>query len=109
VSQPAANDTLTDTFGRHHTYLRISLTEKCNLRCKKILYFNFTQVLNFFFKGQYCMPEEGVPLKHKSKMLTTEEIVKLANLFVAEGVTKIRLTGGEPTLRPDLVNLVGKF
>jgi molybdenum cofactor biosynthesis enzyme MoaA len=55
------------------------------------------------------MPAEGVPLKHKSKLLTTEEIITLANLFVAEGVTKIRLTGGEPTLRPDLVNLVGKF
>lgn len=53
------------------------------------------------------MPAEGVPLNPKSKLLTTDEIVTLANFFVAEGVTKIRLTGGEPTLRPDLVNLVG--
>ncbi|XP_059473188.1 molybdenum cofactor biosynthesis protein 1 isoform X2 [Neocloeon triangulifer] len=95
VNQPqlAKNgvDTLTDTFGRRHTYLRISLTERCNLRC------------------QYCMPAEGVPLNPKSKLLTTDEIVTLAKFFVAEGVTKIRLTGGEPSLRKDLVDLVGQL
>ncbi|XP_065344087.1 molybdenum cofactor biosynthesis protein 1 isoform X2 [Cloeon dipterum] len=85
------NDTLTDTFGRRHTYLRISLTERCNLRC------------------QYCMPAEGVPLNPKSKLLTTDEIVTLAKFFVDEGVTKIRLTGGEPTLRKDLVDIVGQL
>lgn len=69
--------TLTDRFGRRHTYLRISLTEKCNLRC------------------QYCMPEDGVPLTPLESVLTTEEIVRLARLFVACGVNKIRLTGGE--------------
>ncbi|KAJ9063084.1 hypothetical protein DSO57_1004013 [Entomophthora muscae] len=79
---------LTDMFNRHHTYLRISLTERCNLRCT------------------YCMPEEGVPLSPKEDILTTPEILKLATLFVNQGVTKIRLTGGEPTIRPDLFELM---
>jgi cyclic pyranopterin phosphate synthase len=79
---------LTDTFGRQHTYLRISLTEKCNLRCL------------------YCMPEEGVDLSGKSELLSVEEMHRLATLFAAAGVTKIRLTGGEPTLRKDLVDIV---
>ena len=68
---------LTDTFGRHHTYLRISITERCNLRCL------------------YCMPEDGVQLQPSAALLTTDEIVKLATLFVEQGVDKIRLTGGE--------------
>ncbi|XP_017894383.1 PREDICTED: molybdenum cofactor biosynthesis protein 1 isoform X2 [Capra hircus] len=80
---------LTDSFGRRHSYLRISLTERCNLRC------------------QYCMPEEGVPLTPKADLLTTEEILTLARLFVKEGVDKIRLTGGEPLIRPDVVDIVG--
>ncbi|KAI7848772.1 hypothetical protein BDC45DRAFT_298691 [Circinella umbellata] len=77
-----------DTFGRHHNYLRISLTERCNLRCT------------------YCMPEEGVPLTSHDKLLTTDEILSLAQLFVSQGVTKIRLTGGEPTVRPDLIDII---
>ncbi|CAG9857777.1 unnamed protein product [Phyllotreta striolata] len=76
------------SFGRHHTYLRISLSEKCNLRCK------------------YCMPEEGVQLTQKSQLLTTDEIIKLTRLFVQEGVNKVRLTGGEPTLRKDLTDII---
>ncbi|KAL1506232.1 hypothetical protein ABEB36_005629 [Hypothenemus hampei] len=79
---------LTDTFGRNHTYLRISLTERCNLRC------------------QYCMPEEGVKLTEKSKLLTTEEIIEISKLFAQHGVNKIRLTGGEPTVRKDLTYLI---
>mmetsp|Transcript_12403 Transcript_12403/g.22187 ORF Transcript_12403/g.22187 Transcript_12403/m.22187 type:complete len:681 (-) Transcript_12403:180-2222(-) len=79
---------ITDNFGRRHTYLRISLTERCNLRCS------------------YCMPEEGVDLSPPSNLLTVDEILKLAALFVSAGVTKIRLTGGEPTLNPDLINVV---
>ncbi|XP_047413379.1 molybdenum cofactor biosynthesis protein 1 isoform X1 [Sciurus carolinensis] len=82
---------LTDSFGRQHNYLRISLTEKCNLRC------------------QYCMPEEGVPLTPKADLLTTEEILTLARLFVKEGVDKIRLTGGEPLIRPDVVDIVAQL
>ncbi|NWX84923.1 MOCS1 protein, partial [Nothoprocta pentlandii] len=82
---------LTDSFGRQHNYLRISLTEKCNLRC------------------QYCMPEEGVQLTPKSELLTAQEIITLAKLFVKEGVEKIRLTGGEPLIRPDVVDIVGQL
>jgi len=81
-------DMLTDTFGRTHTYLRISLTERCNLRCV------------------YCMPEEGVDLTPKEQLLTTDEIHRLAALFVKAGVTKIRFTGGEPTVRSDLREII---
>ncbi|XP_066961507.1 uncharacterized protein [Macrobrachium rosenbergii] len=79
---------LTDSFGRRHSYLRISLTERCNLRC------------------QYCMPEEGVALTPKHQLLTTQEIIRLARLFILEGVDKVRLTGGEPMVRKDLVPIV---
>ncbi|KAK9765427.1 hypothetical protein K7432_006244 [Basidiobolus ranarum] len=79
---------LMDRYERHHDYLRISITEKCNLRCL------------------YCMPAEGIDLQPSEKMLTTEEILRLARLFVDQGVTKIRLTGGEPTVRKDVVELV---
>lgn len=82
------SDFLTDTFHRQHDYLRISITEKCNLRCL------------------YCMPEEGVPLSPPAHLLTTPEIVYLSSLFVSQGVTKIRLTGGEPTVRKDLVPMM---
>ena len=54
------------------------------------------------------MPEEGVPLTPKNDILTTEEIIRLAGLFVDQGVSKIRLTGGEPLLRPDVVDVVGE-
>ncbi|KAL4766504.1 uncharacterized protein BDW70DRAFT_146554 [Aspergillus foveolatus] len=79
---------LTDTFNRQHDYLRISVTERCNLRCL------------------YCMPEEGVPLSPPAHLLTSPEIVYLSSLFVSQGVTKIRLTGGEPTVRKDIVPLM---
>mmetsp|Transcript_8637 Transcript_8637/g.28291 ORF Transcript_8637/g.28291 Transcript_8637/m.28291 type:complete len:400 (-) Transcript_8637:354-1553(-) len=78
---------LTDTFGRFHNYLRISLTERCNLRCT------------------YCMPAEGVPLSEEASLLTTREIGRLASVFAQMGVTKVRLTGGEPTLRRDLAEI----
>ncbi|KAJ7561144.1 hypothetical protein O6H91_03G015800 [Diphasiastrum complanatum] len=84
VSTDDVSDMLVDSFGRKHTYLRISLTERCNLRCK------------------YCMPEEGVALSPKTQLLSQDEIIKLASLFVAGGVNKIRLTGGEPTIRHDI-------
>lgn len=79
---------LNDTFGRFHDYLRISLTERCNLRCL------------------YCMPEEGVQLTPNKKLLTTDEVIYLAKLFVQEGVRKVRLTGGEPTVRRDLEDII---
>lgn len=55
------------------------------------------------------MPEEGVPLTPKADLLTTEEILTLARLFVKEGVDKIRLTGGEPLIRPDVVDIVSEL
>ncbi|KAI9764763.1 MAG: hypothetical protein M1840_008032 [Geoglossum simile] len=79
---------LTDKFQRQHDYLRISITERCNLRCL------------------YCMPEEGVPLSPPAHLLTTPEIFYLSSLFVSQGVTKIRLTGGEPTVRRDILPLM---
>ncbi len=80
---------LVDLFGRGHDYLRISLTERCNLRCF------------------YCMPEEGVPLRDKSNFMTTEETIAIAKTFVSLGVKKIRLTGGEPLLKKDIKHLIG--
>lgn len=129
---------LTDTFGRKHSYLRISLTEKCNLRCEEI--FSFPSLRNdlknnsicflistergdqmqylrpcwlflpalHLLLGQYCMPEEGVKLTPRGQLLSTTEILTLARLFVQEGVEKIRLTGGEPLIRPDVVEIISK-
>ncbi|KAI9093092.1 hypothetical protein DFS34DRAFT_272259 [Phlyctochytrium arcticum] len=85
---PLPSSFLVDNFNRQHTYLRISLTEKCNLRCT------------------YCMPEDGVSLSPPDSILTTSEILRIARLFVQEGVTKVRLTGGEPTLRRDLGDII---
>lgn len=79
---------LTDTFNRQHDYLRISITERCNLRCL------------------YCMPAEGVPLSPKQHLLTPPEISYISSLFVSQGVTKIRLTGGEPTIHPQILRIV---
>lgn len=79
---------LTDTFNRQHDYLRISVTERCNLRCL------------------YCMPEEGIELSPNKDILTMAEIYYLSALFVNQGVNKIRLTGGEPTVRKDIVPLM---
>ena len=59
--------------------------------------------------GQYCMPAEGVELTKRPKLLTTDEILKLAELFVRQGVNKIRLTGGEPTIHRDMLHIVGKM
>lgn len=81
---------LRDRYARQHTYLRLSLTERCSLRCL------------------YCMPADGVPLTPKPQLLTQPELARLANLFVQQGVNKIRLTGGEPTVRKDLVDVVGE-
>lgn len=82
---------LTDLHGREHDYLRISISERCNLRC------------------QYCMPEEGITLTPNSHLLTSDEIIKIASIFVSEGVKKIRLTGGEPLVRGDVVDIVRRL
>jgi len=82
---------LLDSHGRDHAYLRISLIERCNLRCT------------------YCMPEEGVALSPKSHLMTYEEIYKIAKTFSDHGVTKIRLTGGEPLIRKDIPVILEKL
>jgi molybdenum cofactor biosynthesis protein A len=82
------NNLLQDTFGRKHDYLRISITEHCNLRCT------------------YCMPEDGIKLTPKPHLMTADEIVSIAQTFVNLGVTKIRLTGGEPLVRKDAKDVI---
>jgi len=62
----------------------------------------------FNITGTYCMPAEGVKLTKKEGILKTDEIIQIADLFVKEGVRKIRLTGGEPTIRKDIIDIVGK-
>lgn len=82
---------LIDTFGRTHDYLRISVTERCNLRCV------------------YCMPAEGIDLVPRAAILSFEEIIRLVNLFASMGINKIRLTGGEPLIRKELPTLISKI
>ncbi len=82
---------LIDTFGREHSYLRISITERCNLRCK------------------YCMPVEGIKLSPKKNIMTADEIYSIAKTFVEHGVDKIRLTGGEPLIRKDAPEIIERL
>ena len=77
-----------DRFNRHINYLRISITDRCNLRCK------------------YCMPAEGIELMHHDDILSFEEIVEVVKTGVNNGITKVRLTGGEPLVRKGIVDLV---
>lgn len=80
-----------DSFGRNINYLRISITDLCNLRCK------------------YCMPEKGICKVEHKDVLSLEEIYEVARVFVSLGVNKIRLTGGEPLTRKGIVSLVEKI
>ncbi len=82
---------VTDSFGRRIDYLRISVTDRCNFRCT------------------YCMPAEGVPLLPHRDVLTFDEITRIARLFLRLGGRKIKLTGGEPLLRKDIVTLVAQL
>ena len=79
---------LIDTFGRVHSDLRVSLTDRCSLRCT------------------YCMPAEGLPWLPGDQMLSTTELLRVVAVAVDCGVTSVRLTGGEPLLRPDVVDIV---
>lgn len=79
---------LVDKFGRVHDYLRISVTDRCNLRCV------------------YCMPEEGMAFEDDDKLLTFEEIAEVVRVLAGYGVRKLRLTGGEPLVRKNLEQLV---
>lgn len=82
---------LVDRFGRAHTYLRISVTDRCNFRCR------------------YCMPPEGLPWRPHDEILSYEEIERIARLFARMGVEKIRITGGEPTVRKQIETLMGRL
>ncbi len=78
-----------DRFNRSINYLRISVTDRCNLRCT------------------YCMPEEGIKLLRHEDILTFDEIKEFTWVAVKNGITKVRITGGEPLVRRDIVTLVG--
>ena len=82
---------ITDTYNRVHDYLRISLLERCNLRCT------------------YCMPEEGISLRNKSEFMTQEELFQITETFVKLGVKKIRLTGGEPLIKKNFAEILNYF
>ena len=76
-----------DTYGRKITYLRLSVTELCNLRCR------------------YCMPEDGVCKKRHEDMLTQEEMLSAVKAAAELGVTKVRVTGGEPLVKRDILSI----
>src|SRR5215212_2242508 len=80
--------TLRDQFGRSIEYLRISVTDRCNFRCV------------------YCMPAEGLPWLPKADILSYEEIAKVVGQLAPLGLRRLRITGGEPTIRPNLERLV---
>ena len=84
----AAFDGLTDSYNRRIDYLRISITDRCNLKCI------------------YCMPEKGLKHFKQSEILTTAEIIRIVRIACKYGVRKVRLTGGEPLLRNDIVQLL---
>ena len=79
---------LLDLYKRIINYLRISVTDRCNLRCR------------------YCMPEQGLPLTPHDEILTYEDILRLVRVFVKEGISKVRLTGGEPLVRKGIVDFI---
>lgn len=80
-----------DNCGREITYLRISVTELCNLRCR------------------YCMPEEGICQKKHEEMLTEEEMVRAVEAAASLGIRKVRITGGEPLVKKNIVSLCEKI
>jgi cyclic pyranopterin phosphate synthase len=90
-SAPAPEAVLTDRFGRTATDLRISLTDRCSLRCT------------------YCMPAEGLQWLSRTDRLSDEEIIRLASVFVGLGVRSIRLTGGEPLVHRTVVDVVRRL
>ena len=81
---------LSDSFQRPINYLRISVTDRCNLRC------------------QYCMPEGGVDLMAHDEVLTYEEIIAIVRAAAELGINKVRLTGGEPTIHPRFIDIFRK-
>ncbi len=90
-SLPVVGNGLVDGHQRRVTYLRVSLTDRCNYRCT------------------YCMPERGVDLVPRDEVLRIEEVARIVEALVAVGVRRVRLTGGEPTVRHGLVDLVARL
>lgn len=84
----ATHKPLVDRFGRCHTYLRVSVTDRCNLRCV------------------YCMPSEGFEHVERDEILTYEEILRVVRLMAEMGINKVRITGGEPLVRKGLAGLI---
>ena len=84
-------NSLIDTYGRVHRNLRVSLTDRCNLRCT------------------YCMPHDFAAWLPSEHQLTTDELVRVIEIAVSEGINEVRLTGGEPLLRPDIVEIVARI
>ncbi|MBP8042604.1 MAG: radical SAM protein [Bacteroidales bacterium] len=77
-----------DSYSREINYLRVSVTDRCNLRCK------------------YCMPAEGVSLMRHEDILSFEEITEILKIAVSKGITKVRITGGEPLVRKGIISLI---
>src|SRR6059058_5049817 len=91
VPQPALSGPLADSFGRIHSDLRISVTDRCNIRCF------------------YCMPEQGAKFMPMRSLLSFAEIRRFVSASLPLGIRKIRLTGGEPLLRPKLPELIASL
>ena len=88
IGKQPSQHRLSDNFGRVAQKLRISVTDRCNLRCI------------------YCMPSDNAIWVEKNNILSYEEITRLTAVFVSLGIDKIRITGGEPTVRPRLADLI---
>lgn len=89
--QEAVSNRIFDNHGRELNYLRLAVTDRCNLRCF------------------YCMPEDGITYLPRKELLTFEEIERLVMILAGMGVSKVRLTGGEPFVRHDLMNLMRRL
>jgi GTP 3',8-cyclase len=90
-SLTSAHSGLVDRFGRVHRSLRISVTDVCNIRC------------------QYCMPAEGAQFLPQHRLLSFEQIERMVKVLLSVGIKKIRITGGEPLMRPNLYQLIGRL